>query len=72
MVPGALSLKAASVLDKEIFNPEVEAGWKTYFETLKDSELRALNPEILCAGLLDQVTRLKRAYAEEVARRRSK
>ena len=32
-------------------------------------ELRVLDPEVICAGLLDRAKRLKRVYAEEIARR---
>ena len=70
MVPGALNLAAISVLDKEIFNPKVEAEWKVLLETLSDDELRALNSETICAGLLDRMNRLKRAYDQEIARRK--
>jgi len=70
MVPGALNLKAISVLDKEIFNPKVEADWKVHLETLSDEDLRALNSETICAGLLDRMNRLKRAYDQEIARRK--
>ena len=71
MVPGALSLQATGVLDVEIFNPQLEASWRTHFEALSDEELHALNSEIICAGLLDRMKRLKRVYDEEIARRRS-
>ena len=70
MVPGAFNLQAISVLDKEIFNERVEDGWRTHFEALSDDELRALNWEIICAGLLDRMKRLKKVYEEEIARRR--
>jgi len=70
LVPGALNLKAASVLDLEIFNPEVEAEWRNHFEALSNEDLGALNADVLCAGLLDRVKRLKRAYEEEIAARR--
>ena len=70
MVPGALNLKAISVLDKEIFNPKLEADWKVHLETLSDEDLRAMNSETICAGLLDRMNRLKRAYDEEIARRK--
>jgi hypothetical protein len=70
MVPGPLYLQAASVLDREIFNAKVEAEWRTHFEALSDEELRALNSEIICAGLLDRMKRLKRVFEEEIARRR--
>jgi hypothetical protein len=69
MVPGALSLQATSVLDRDIFNAEHEADWRTHLEALSDEELRAQNPEIFCAGLLDRAARLKRAYRDEIARR---
>ena len=72
LVPASLNLKAISVLDKEIFNADLEADWTTHFADLSDEELRALNPDVICAGLLDRVDRLTRAYNDEIARRRSK
>jgi hypothetical protein len=69
MVPGARNLAAISVLDKELFNPKVEADWKIHLETLSDEDLRALNSETICAGLLDRMNRLKRVYGQEIARR---
>jgi hypothetical protein len=71
LVPQALNLKAVSVLDQEIFNPELEADWRTHLATLTDSELQALKPQVICAGLLDRVRRLQKAYEEEITRRRS-
>jgi hypothetical protein len=71
MVPAASILKATSVLDKAIFNPEIEADWKTQLESLSDDELRELSLDDICAGLLDRVDRLRRAYKSEVARRRT-
>lgn len=70
MVPGARSLQATGVLDREIFNPKEEAIWRTHFEALSDEELGALNWDVICAGLLDRLERLKRAYDGEIARRR--
>jgi hypothetical protein len=70
LVPASLNLKAISVLDKEIFNADLEADWRAHFAALSDEDLRALNPDIICAGLLDRVERLKRAYTDEIARRR--
>jgi hypothetical protein len=69
MVPGSFNLQAASVLDKEIFNPKIEADWKVHLEMLSDEDLRALTPETICAGLVDRANRLKRVYDEEIARR---
>ncbi len=54
MVPSKLNLAALNVLDKEIFNREIEAHWKTHFQTLSDEELRAVDLEVLFAGLTDR------------------
>jgi hypothetical protein len=72
MVPGALNLQATSVLDRDLFNAALAADWKTHFEALTDDELRQLTPEVICAGWADKIARLKRAYQEEVARRKLK
>ena len=69
MVPGALNLKATSILDKEIFNVGLEAEWRSHFEALTDAQLRALTPDVICAGLADRIARLKRAYNDELSRR---
>jgi hypothetical protein len=69
MVPGALNLKATAILDRDLFNADVEAEWRTHFEALSDADLRALTPDVICAGLQDRIARLKRAYNDEVARR---
>ena len=72
MVPGALNMIATSVLDREVFNEELDASWRAHFEALTDEQLRALDPELICAGLEDRVMRLQRAYADEVERRQLK
>ena len=71
LVPGKFNLEAISVLDKEIFNAEIEADYRTHFEQLSNEELRAVRPEVLMAGLSDRIERLTRAYTEEVERRRT-
>jgi hypothetical protein len=71
MVPGGRNLEATSVLDEKIFNPEIEADWKTHLQELSDEDFHALNPELICAGLLDRATRLKEAYDDELAGRTS-
>jgi hypothetical protein len=68
MVPSGLSMRATSVLDKEIYNEKTEAGWRAHFEALPDEELFG-KKEILLGGLLDRVARISKAYDEEVARR---
>ena len=72
MVPGALNMHATSVIEREIFNPQSEADWRTHLEGLLDEELSVLKPEVFCAALLDKAARLKRAYQDEIARRKSK
>jgi hypothetical protein len=70
LVPGQLNLYAANVLDRDIYNEEFEAEWKTLLETFSDEELRAMNPQVVFCGLFDRLERAKRAYAEELARRK--
>jgi hypothetical protein len=72
MVPGALNLHATSVVEREIFNPQSEADWRNHLEALSDEELRVLKPEVFCGALLDKAERLKRAYRDEIARRKLK
>ena len=72
MVPGKLNLPATSVVEREIFNPEFEAGWRTHLEALSDGELRAMNPQAALCGLFDRIARVNRVYDEEIARRRLK
>jgi hypothetical protein len=69
MVPLALALHAASVLDRDLLNEEYEAEWRAHLTMLSDKNLSMLNPEIFCAGLQDRLTRIKKAYAEEIAAR---
>jgi hypothetical protein len=69
MVPGNLNLEAESVLDKEIFNHEAEAMWKTHLQTLSDEELRAVDLELVFAGRKDWIERVTRAYDEELKER---
>lgn len=69
MVPGRLHLKAASLLDRDLFNEELEEPWRTHLAELSDDELDALDPDILCAGILDRAERLTRIYLEEKERR---
>ncbi len=72
LVPEPLNLRAMSVLDRDIFNPQLEADWRAHFAALSDEELAQLTPDVICAGLLDRVERLKRAFNDEIARRISK
>ncbi len=70
MVPGELNLQAASILDRDIFNAEFEASWKTHLEALSDDDLRAMSPEVVFCGLFDRIERANRVYDEELTRRR--
>jgi hypothetical protein len=69
LVPGNLNLQATSVLERDIFNVEFEAEWRTHLETLSDEELREISPQIAFCGLFDRIERVTRAYADEIARR---
>lgn len=69
LVPGKLNLRATSVLDEEIFNPELEAQWKAHLEALSDSELGEMNPQVVYAGLFDRIERITKVYEEEMQRR---
>jgi hypothetical protein len=70
MVPGARNLEAATALAMAIDNPKEEAMWRAHFEELSDEDLRVLKFDALCAGLRDRLARLKRAYDDEIARRK--
>jgi hypothetical protein len=52
------------------FNRIAEAEWRSQLEAFSDEELRALNPEDFWGALLDRVERMKRAYVDEIARRK--
>lgn len=69
MVPGNLNMQATSVLDKSIFNSEVEAEWKVFFESLSDEELQAVDPEELFGGLRDRLERAAKAYRDALSTR---
>jgi hypothetical protein len=69
MVPGSFSLQATSVLDIAIYNRHLEEEWKTQLESLSDEEFQSLNIDAACAGLLDRVERLRKAYKREAAQR---
>ena len=69
LVPASRTLEAMSILDRDLFNARLEAEWTAHLAGLSDSELRALSPDLMCAGLLDRAERLKRAYEDELARR---
>lgn len=70
MVPGVLVLKAMSVLDRDLFNEELEESWCAHFDALSDDELATVSPDDICAGFLDRAARLRRVYEEALASRR--
>jgi hypothetical protein len=72
MVPSSVVLHATSILDRDFLNAETEAEWRSHLQELSDGELNALNPDVFCAGLLDRVARLRKAYSDELATRRLK
>jgi hypothetical protein len=69
LVPGKLIHRATSVIDRDIFNAEFEAQWKSHLEMLSDEELRVMEPQYAFCGLYDRLERINRAYDEELQRR---
>jgi hypothetical protein len=69
LVPGNWNLQATSILDRDIFNDEFEAQWRTHLEALPDDELLAMTPEKAFCGLFDRIERATRAYEAEIERR---
>jgi hypothetical protein len=69
MVPAPLQLLALSALDQEMFNERHEADWRAHLGNLSDDDFATVHIEDLTAGMLDRVERLKRVYADELARR---
>jgi len=69
MVPSHLELVASFVVDSDVFNEEAETKWRANFEELTDSELLAMDPDVLFGALLNRIERVKSAYREEFSRR---
>jgi len=61
--------ESAHILDRDIFNDEFEATWKTHLEMLSDEQLRESEPKDVFCGLFDKVDRVVTAYDDELARR---
>ena len=72
LVPGQLNMRAASIVDRDIFNQKFEDYWSAHLQELSDKELLSMSPKAIFCGLFDKVERVTRAYANEVARRRLK
>jgi hypothetical protein len=70
LVPGKMTHRATSVIDRDIFNAEFEAQWRAHLEMLSDEELRVMEPQYAFCGLYDRLERINRAYDEELDRRR--
>ena len=69
MIPSLYTLKAESVLDKEINNPAIEDIWRTHLATLSDRDFRNFDFESIISGLTDRLERLRTAYKDECATR---
>ena len=70
MVPGELGTRACNVVERTVFNRMAIAEWRSQLQALSDAQLRALNPEDYCIALLERSESIKRAYLEEIARRK--
>jgi hypothetical protein len=68
-VPGRLSMRATSILDRDIFNDEFEAIWRTHLEMLTDQELSDAEPKEIFCGLFDRIERVVTSYNDELSRR---
>ena len=59
-----------SVVQMKVSNRMAEAEWRSQLHSFSDEELLALNPEDFWGALLDRAERMKRAYFDEMARRK--
>jgi hypothetical protein len=60
---------ATNILDRDIFNDEFEALWRTHLEMLTDQELSEAAPREIFCGLFDKIQRVVTAYSGELSRR---
>jgi hypothetical protein len=69
MVPGNLTFRATSIVDRDVLNADFEVGWKAHLEMLSNNELVAMHPKTVFCNLFDRIERATRVYEEEMARR---
>ncbi len=69
LVPGKLAMRATNILDRDIFNEEFEALWKTHLEMLSDQEFSEAEPREIFCGLYDRIERVVKVYNDELKRR---
>ena len=62
-------MRATNILDRDIFNDDFEALWRTQLEMLSDRELAEAEPREVFCGLFDRMERVVRVYGEELSRR---
>lgn len=72
LVPVRYAMHAHGIVDRDVFNDEFETYWRDHLGLLSSEDLLALDPKIFCMGLLDKIARMKRVYAEEMAKRNLK
>jgi hypothetical protein len=70
LVPVKFAIHALSILDRDLLNSRFETEWREQLHMLSEEDLVFLDPVIFCAGLIDKVNRMKRVYAEEMAKRK--
>jgi hypothetical protein len=58
------------VVEREVFNRQAEAEWRSQLQSFSDEQLHALNLDDFWGALLDRAERMKRAYLHEIARRK--
>jgi hypothetical protein len=69
VAPVRYAMHAAGILDRDLFNDEFETYWRDHLAMLSDEDLRMLDPDIFCVGLLDKLARMKKIYAGEMKKR---
>jgi hypothetical protein len=72
LAPVRYAMHSASILNRDLFNDEFETNWRDHLNILSNEDLLTLDPDIFCAGLLDQLARMKKVYAEEMKKRNLK
>jgi hypothetical protein len=72
LVPIQYAMHATSILDRDVINDEFEAYWRDHLGMLSNEDLLMLDPDVFCAGMLDRVERLKKAYSLEISKRKLK
>ncbi len=72
LVPGSLNMRATNILDRDIFNDEFDAIWRTHLEMLSEQELSEADPKEVFCGLFDRIERAVKGLSEAKQSRRAR